>query len=153
MDTPQTHQFKVIGTRPVRHDGLEKVIGRAKYGADYSFPGMLYGKVLRSPHAHARIKSINAEKALRLPGVKAVVTHADFAPQTTAPLPSDDDKAIAAIDDSLFASGGTAEIKNWIPVSGAMREAGLKMKVIDYVPCYRSPAGTGNAMAFAYWRA
>ena len=86
MDTPQTQQFKVIGTRPVRHDGLDKVIGRAKYGADYSFPGMLYGKVLRSPHAHARIKSINTEKALRLPGVKAVVTHADFAPQTTAPV-------------------------------------------------------------------
>jgi len=86
MDQPATQQFKVIGTRPVRHDGLDKVIGRAKYGADYSFPGMLYGKVLRSPHAHARIKSINAEKALRLPGVKAVVTHQDFAPQTTAPV-------------------------------------------------------------------
>jgi len=44
-------QFRVIGTRPIRHDGIEKVTGRAKYGADYSFPGMLYGKVLRSPHA------------------------------------------------------------------------------------------------------
>ncbi len=86
MAAPTTQDFKVIGTRPVRHDGLDKVIGRAKYGADYSFPGMLYGKVLRSPHAHARIKSINAEKALRLPGVKAVVTHADFAPQTIAPV-------------------------------------------------------------------
>src|SRR5271166_2178983 len=86
MDEPATQQFKVIGTRPVRHDGLDKVIGRAKYGADYSFPGMLYGKVLRSPHAHARIKSINAEKALRLPGVKAVVTHNDFAAQTAAPV-------------------------------------------------------------------
>src|SRR5260370_35874269 len=78
--------YRVIGTRPIRHDGVDKVTGRAKYGADYSFPGMLYGKVLRSPYAHARIKSINAEKALRLPGVKAVVTHQDFAPQTTAPV-------------------------------------------------------------------
>ena len=86
MSAPTTQEFKVIGTRPVRHDGLDKVIGRAKYGADYSFPGMLYGKMLRSPHAHARIKSINVAKALRLPGVKAVVTHADFAPQTMAPV-------------------------------------------------------------------
>src|ERR1700730_11210860 len=70
--------FSVIGTRPIRHDGVEKVTGRAKYGADYSFPGMLHGKVLRSPHAHARIKSIKYERALKLPGVFAVVTAADF---------------------------------------------------------------------------
>jgi xanthine dehydrogenase molybdenum-binding subunit len=70
--------FKVIGTRPIRHDGLEKVTGRALYGGDYSMPGMLHGKVLRSPHAHALIKSINVEKALRHPGVYAVVTGADF---------------------------------------------------------------------------
>jgi xanthine dehydrogenase molybdenum-binding subunit len=120
METPQTHQFKVIGTRPVRHDGLDKVIGRAKYGADYSFPGMLYGKVLRSPHAHARIKSINAERALRLPGVKAVVTHADFAPQTTAPVYRMGGEAainplylasnILAKDKVLFAGHGIAAV-------------------------------------------
>src|SRR5579862_8042160 len=69
-----TDNFKVIGTRPVRHDGTDKVTGRAKYGADYAFPGMLHGKVLRSPHAHAIIKSIKVEKALALPGVKAVLT-------------------------------------------------------------------------------
>jgi xanthine dehydrogenase molybdenum-binding subunit len=74
--TPQ--EFKVIGTRPVRPDGIEKVNGRAKYGADYNFPGMLHGKVLRSPYAHAIIKSINYEKALRLPGVKAVITSQDL---------------------------------------------------------------------------
>ena len=70
--------FRVIGTRPVRHDGVDKVTGRAKYGADYAFPGMLHGKVLRSPHAHARIKSINFDKALELPGVFAIVTGADL---------------------------------------------------------------------------
>jgi xanthine dehydrogenase molybdenum-binding subunit len=70
--------FKVIGTRPIRHDGVEKVTGRARYGADYSMPGMLHGKVLRSPHAHACIKSINFEKALAVPGVFAVITGADF---------------------------------------------------------------------------
>src|SRR6266849_6197657 len=70
--------FKVIGTRPIRHDGEDKVTGRAKYGADYAFPGMLHGKVLRSPHAHANIKSIKIDKALKLPGVKAIVTSKDL---------------------------------------------------------------------------
>ena len=73
-----TDNFKVIGTRPIRHDGVDKVTGRAKYGADYAFPGMLHGKVLRSPHAHANIKSINIDKALKLPGVKAIVTGKDL---------------------------------------------------------------------------
>src|SRR5689334_24841937 len=70
--------FRVIGTRPIRHDGVDKVTGRAKYGGDYAFAGMLHGKVLRSPHAHALINSINYEKALKLPGVLAVITGADF---------------------------------------------------------------------------
>ena len=74
----QEHKFKVIGTRPIRHDGVDKVTGRARYGADISLPGMLHGKVLRSPHAHARIKSIDASAALALPGVKAVITSTDF---------------------------------------------------------------------------
>jgi xanthine dehydrogenase molybdenum-binding subunit len=78
MASATTQEFNVIGTRPVRPDGVDKVTGRAKYGADYSFPGMLHGKVLRSPHAHARIKSINYEKALKLPGVKAVVVGKDL---------------------------------------------------------------------------
>jgi CO/xanthine dehydrogenase Mo-binding subunit len=71
-------QFKVVGTRPIRPDGVEKVTGRAAFGADLSLPGMLVGKVKRSPHAHARILSINVEKARALPGVKAVITAADF---------------------------------------------------------------------------
>ncbi len=70
--------FKVIGTRPIRHDGVDKVTGRALYGADLRLPGMLFGAVLRSPHAHARIRSIDASQALALPGVKAVVTAADL---------------------------------------------------------------------------
>src|SRR5216683_1642340 len=76
--TTDGQKFRVIGTRPIRHDGIEKVTGAAKYGADYSFPGMLHGKVLRSPHAHALIKSIKVDKALALPGVKAIVTSADL---------------------------------------------------------------------------
>src|SRR3954451_15539601 len=70
--------LKVVGTRPIRPDGVEKVIGRANFGADMTMPGMLWAKIKRSPHAHARIKSIRTEKALALPGVKAVVTAADF---------------------------------------------------------------------------
>ena len=73
-----TEHFNVVGTRPIRHDGADKVTGRAQYGADIQLPGLLFGKILRSPHAHARIKSIDASRALALPGVKAVVTSADF---------------------------------------------------------------------------
>ena len=71
-------KLKVVGTRPIRPDGVDKVTGRATFGADFAMPGMLFGKVKRSPHAHARIVSIDAKKALALPGVKAVVTSADF---------------------------------------------------------------------------
>ena len=71
--------YKVVGTRPIRHDGTDKVTGRAKYGGDFSEAGMLHGKVLRSPHAHARIKSIDASKALEYPGVRGVITGQDMA--------------------------------------------------------------------------
>ncbi len=70
--------LKVVGTRPLRPDGVDKVTGRARYAADYNLPGQLIGKVLRSPHAHARIKSIDTSAAEALPGVKAVVTREDF---------------------------------------------------------------------------
>ncbi len=71
-------EFKVIGKRVPRPDGIDKVTGRALYGADLSAPGMLHGGILRSPHAHARIRSIDTAAAAALPGVKAVVTAADF---------------------------------------------------------------------------
>jgi len=71
-------ELKVVGTRPVRPDGADKVTGKAVYGADYNLPGMLRGAILRSPHAHARILSIDTRKAEALPGVKAVATNADF---------------------------------------------------------------------------
>ena len=77
MSQPQ-QAFKWVGTRPVRPDGVPKVTGAAKFGADYHLPGMIYGKVLRSPHAHARIRSIDTSRAAALPGVKAVMTGADL---------------------------------------------------------------------------
>ncbi|MGB9620348.1 MAG: xanthine dehydrogenase family protein molybdopterin-binding subunit, partial [Armatimonadota bacterium] len=70
--------FKVIGTRPARPDGVDKVTGRALFGADIQLPGLLHGKVLRSPHAHARILRIDTSRAARLPGVKAIITGADL---------------------------------------------------------------------------
>ena len=70
--------YKWVGTRPVRPDGLEKVTGRAQFGADFSLPGMLSGFVLRSPHAHAKILSIDTSAAAAIPGVKAIIVGADF---------------------------------------------------------------------------
>ena len=71
-------ELKVVGTRPIRPDGVEKVIGRAAFGADFRVAGMIHGKVLRSPHAHARIKSIDTSKAEALKGVRAVITANDL---------------------------------------------------------------------------
>lgn len=70
--------FKVVGTRPDRPDGIDKVTGRAKFGADAYAAGMLHAICIRSPHAHAKIIKIDASKAEAMPEVKAVVTRADF---------------------------------------------------------------------------
>ena len=67
--------YKVIGTRPVRHDGVDKVTGRAVYGADVKVPGLIWGEVLRSTEVHAKIKSIDTSDAEKFPGVIAVMTH------------------------------------------------------------------------------
>ena len=79
LDSSKTTGFKYVGTRPDRPDGLDKVTGRARFGADATAPGMLFAAIKRSPHAHARIVRIDASKALAMEGVKAVVTRADFA--------------------------------------------------------------------------
>ncbi|MFZ1833578.1 MAG: xanthine dehydrogenase family protein molybdopterin-binding subunit [Pseudomonadales bacterium] len=78
MNEQQTGAMRYVGTRPPRPDGADKVSGRALFGADVSLPGMVWGAVLRSPHAHARILGIDAGAALRMPGVLAVVTAEDF---------------------------------------------------------------------------
>ena len=70
--------FKILGTRPIRPDGLDKVTGKAMFGADKSVTGMLHARILRSPHAHAEIVSIDTSKAEALAGVKAVITGDDF---------------------------------------------------------------------------
>ena len=70
--------YKVVGTRPIRHDGYEKVTGKAIYGADIKLPGLIWGAVSRSPHAHAKIISIDTSEAKKMDGVLAVITHEDM---------------------------------------------------------------------------
>ena len=101
-----TQPYRVIGTRPVRHDGADKVTGRAIYGADFQLAGLLHGAVLRSPHAHARIKSIDTSKAKALDGVKAVITAADL-PQTADRIVDlgEGDTPLSYIKGNVLASG------------------------------------------------
>ena len=73
-----TQDFKVVGTRPIRHDGIDKVLGRAIFGADVKMPGLVHGAVLRSPHAHALIKRLDTTKAAAAAGVLAVMTGSDM---------------------------------------------------------------------------
>src|SRR5690349_20526645 len=84
----QSNGTHYVGTRTVRPDGVDKVTGRARFGADYNLPGQLVGRVLRSPHPHARIVSIDTSRAEALPGVKAVVTRADFGDQPSEFIPA-----------------------------------------------------------------
>ena len=69
-----TGEYSVLGKRVKRHDAVERVTGKAIYAEDVYLPGMLYGAILRSPNAHARILNIDTQKAERLDGVKSVIT-------------------------------------------------------------------------------
>lgn len=93
----QSKKFNSVGTRPLRPDGVDKVTGRARYGADFNMPGQLVARVLRSPHAHARIKAIDTSRAEAVKGVKAIVTAADL------PDLTDGDAALFAILDNCMA--------------------------------------------------
>jgi len=93
-------EYKTVGKRPIRHDGYDKVTGKAQYGADIQLPGLIWGKVLRSPHAHARILSIDTSKAEAHPDVRAVVTSADF-----APVDADADVGTRAVSENVLAKG------------------------------------------------
>ncbi|MGX9576570.1 xanthine dehydrogenase family protein molybdopterin-binding subunit [Mesorhizobium sp. f-mel] len=89
--------FTSVGTRPIRPDGVDKVTGRARYGADFNMAGQLVGRVLRSPHPHATIRKIDTSKAEKLAGVKAVITAADL------PDLTDGDAAMYDILDNCMA--------------------------------------------------
>ena len=98
---PTKDKYEVIGTRPIRHDGVDKVTGKALYGADIRLPGMLHGKVLRSPHAHARIKSIDTTKAENHPDILGVTTAKDLA----IPDPIRRGPSLSDLTQNILASG------------------------------------------------
>ncbi len=129
-------KFKWVGTRPIRHDGVDKVTGRARYGADFSLPGMLHACVLRSPHAHARILGIDASKALALEGVKAVITSDDL-PElalTDASGPtnlSDLSRNVLARDKVLYHGHAVAAVA---ATSTRLAQQALALIEVDYEP-------------------
>ncbi len=130
-------ELKVVGTRPVRPDGVPKVTGLAQYGADFNLPGMLWGRILRSPHAHARIRSINTKKAEALPGVKAVVTSADLPEQKFEYLGPERvavnfwhmTRNIFAREKALYEGHAIAAVA---ATSKAVAEEALKLIEVDY---------------------
>jgi len=134
LDTKQDVKpldFKVVGTRVDRPDGIDKVTGRARFGADMSAPGMLIGRVLRSPHPHARIRSIDTSGAEALDGVHGVVTRADF------PV-LDLDDATADVLDNCMAGEKALYDGHAVAAVAAMSEAvarrALKLIKVEYEP-------------------
>jgi CO/xanthine dehydrogenase Mo-binding subunit len=133
--TTEKREYTVIGKRPVRHDGIEKVTGSALYGADIQLPGLLHGKVLRSPHAHARIKSIHTNKAEAHPDVKGVVTSMDLAP--TGPIEQDvvlgqtPSQNILAKDKILYRGHPVAAVAASSP---HVAEEALSLVEVEYEP-------------------
>ncbi len=130
-------KYKWIGTRPDRPDGADKVTGRARFGADFNLPGQLIGKVLRSPHPHAEIKSIDVSKALALNGVKAVITAADFPDQANLIVPTgemqvnmrDITRNIMAREKALYEGHPVAAVA---AVSEAIAKQALALIKVDY---------------------
>src|ERR1700757_5253672 len=117
-------KLKVVGTSPIKHDGIDKVTGRAKFGADLYLPGMLVGKILRSPHAHARIKSIDISAAEKLPGVKAVVTRADFPEIKAGTIGGDMTRNVMAREKALYDGHPVAAVA---AVSESVAKQALKL--------------------------
>jgi CO/xanthine dehydrogenase Mo-binding subunit len=122
-------KLKIVGTSPIKHDGIDKVTGRAKFGADLFLPGMLVGKILRSPHPHAIIKSIDTSAAERLPGVKAVVTRDDF-PEIKAGTPAGDmTRNAMAREKALYDGHPVAAVA---ATSESIARQALKLIKVDY---------------------
>ncbi|MEK7806993.1 MAG: molybdopterin cofactor-binding domain-containing protein, partial [Chloroflexota bacterium] len=130
-------EYRVVGKRHIRPDGVDKVTGRAQYGADVRLTGLLHSKILRSPHAHARIKSIDTSKAEAYPGVKAVVTARDlpFASLTREKLGGDYQRLkfasdhVLASDKVLFKGHPVAAVAAANP---HVAEAALNLIRVDY---------------------
>ncbi len=131
--------YRWIGTRPNRPDGADKVTGRARFGADFNMPGQLVGKALRSPHPHARIVSIDTSAAAALPGVKAVVTAADFPEQENVIVPAgemqvnlrDVTRNIMAREKVLYEGHPVAAVA---ATTEAVARAALALIRVEYAP-------------------
>ena len=131
--------LRQIGTRPPRPDGVDKVTGRARYGADYTLPGMVWGRVLRSPYAHARILGIDASAALALPGVLAVVTAEDFLAEPKGDVASgeaeiesgDLSRNVMAREKALYHGHAVAAVAATTPRIAAAALAAIR---VDYEP-------------------
>jgi CO/xanthine dehydrogenase Mo-binding subunit len=122
-------KLKIVGTSPVKHDGIDKVTGRAKFGADLFLPGMLVGKILRSPHPHAIIKSIDTSAAESLPGVKAVVTRADFPELPKGSVAGDMSRNAMAREKALYDGHPVAAIA---ATYESIAKHALKLIKVDY---------------------
>src|SRR3954471_23768572 len=122
-------KLKIVSTSPVKHDGIDKVTGRAKFGADLFLPGMLVGKILRSPHAHAKILSIDTSAAEKLPGVKAVVTRADFPEIKPGTIGGDMTRNAMAREKALYDGHPVAAVA---ATSEAIAKAALKLIKVEY---------------------
>ena len=137
MQEKVAKKLKYVGTRQIRPDGVDKVTGRAKFGADLSLPGMIGGKVLRSPHPHAKILSIDTSAAEALPGVKAVVTGKDFLEQSAEFIPAgemmvnyrDVVRNVMAREKVLYEGHAVAAVA---ATSSAIAKRALKLIKVDY---------------------
>jgi CO/xanthine dehydrogenase Mo-binding subunit len=128
IDLDKTDNFKVVGTRPNRPDGVDKVTGRAKFGADAYAPGMLHAAIVRSPHAHAKILKIDTSKAEAMKSVKAIVTRADFAEGLTGENWNILENVMAG-DTALYDGHAIAAVAATTPL--AARDA-IKAIKVDY---------------------
>ncbi|MEM7139572.1 MAG: xanthine dehydrogenase family protein molybdopterin-binding subunit [Actinomycetota bacterium] len=127
-ENPPT-KYKYVGTRPIRHDGLDKVIGKARFAADLNLPGQLRGVIVRSPHAHAKIVSIDTSAAEAMPGVKAVVTGADF-PEIDINAPIFDEAVnVIARDEVLYHGHAVAAVAATTMAEARAAAAAVK---VDY---------------------
>ena len=130
-------EYNIVGKRPVRPDGVDKVTGRAQYGADVKLTGLLHAKVLRSPYAHARIRSIDTSKAEAVPGVRAVITAKDlpFASLSREELGGDYGRLkfasdhMLASDKALFKGHPVAAVA---AVNAHVAESAMALIEVDY---------------------
>ncbi len=122
-------EYSVIGKRVPRFDSREKVMGQGKYAADFSLPGMLWCKVVRSPVPHARILNIDTSRAERLPGVKAVITGKDFGGWTWGFMATTRDEPPLAVDKVRYLHEGMAAVA---AIDEDIAEEACELIKVDY---------------------